>query len=249
MSISHLFKMNGPLISTAHLSRAECQDAEVCFHHTEKAECALTVGSSWYGGDYFEFGAHDLCTFRNMLTAYHISGMCQAYKDVRFYAFDIFGKLPVPPEGDCVMSKCDLKTYFKPYSDQGDQIELHKNYIKWHGLYQDKCHLVQGLFADTCTPEFKAAYAPRKIGFACIDCNVAYSYKTVFEFIFDMMQENSYIYMDEGLQNPDVLAQWEQFQRALYMKRNMKAAYIRNAGGFGSLWRLYPIINNSPLEL
>lgn len=248
MSYTNLFKSNGPLISTKNLSQHQRTEAEVHFHHREKGECALTVGSSWYGGDYFEFGAHDLNTFRNMLTAYNISGMAQAYSDVRFYAFDIFGKLEEEVIGDTEWG-VDLATYFKPYSDQGNQIDLHKQYLDAHGLYVDKCHLVQGLFKNTCTPEFKKEYGDRKIGFACLDCNVAYSYRTVFEFIFDMMAENSYIYIDEFFQNPDVIAMFTQFATALATKRNMGSVYIRNAGGFGGLFRLFPISSLQPLEI
>ncbi len=98
-----------------------------------------------------------------------------------------------------------------------------------HGLYLDKCHLVQGLFKNTLTPEFKEKWqndkvvgvdysetalhlapehrnsAKRQIGFASIDSNVWYSYKTVLEFIFDMLAPNSYLYCDEGLQSPEVI--------------------------------------------
>ena len=88
-----LYKFHGPLRSTADMNSQTKLDAELHFHFREKAEVALTTGSSWYGGDYFEFGSHDLNTFRNMLTAYDICGMTQQYKDMRFYAFDVFGDL------------------------------------------------------------------------------------------------------------------------------------------------------------
>lgn len=248
MGIEHLYKPNGPLISTAGYTASQKQDAEVFYHHKEKAECALVAMSSWYGGDVYEFGAHDLNTFRNMLTAIHLSGMAQAYPDTQFWAFDAFGKFPALPDVQTEWN-CDLKQYFKPYSDQGDQIERHRNYLNQHGLFNDKCHLVQGMFADTCTPEFKTAYGDRKIGYCSIDANIAWSYKTVFEFVFDMLADNSYVYLDEGLQNPDVIAQWEQFAHALYTKRQLGTIYIRNAGGFGSLHRIYPITNGSQLSL
>lgn len=240
------------------------QDADVFYQHSEKAECALIAMSSWYGGDVFEWGAHDLNTFRNMLTSIHLSGMAKGC-DTRFYAFDAFGKFPDMGE---------LTDYFKPYSDQGDQIKRHESYLDEHGLFRDKCYLIQGLFKDTCTEEFKAKWRAskdptiddscvarswhlalehrnpkaREIGFASIDCNIASSYKTVFEFIFDMMAPNSYIYMDEGLQSSEVIAQWKQFCVQLDIQRNIRVLYIRNAGGFGSLWRLYPHVE-SKLDL
>lgn len=257
--MSQLFAANGPFASTQHWSDSDRQDTEVFFHHSQKAEIMLTAASSWYSGDFFEFGSGDLNTFRDMLTAYNICGMTRAYPDVKFYAFDIFGKLDEDVG--------ELKSYFEPYTKHGDRLQWHQNLLNNHGLYLDKCHLVQGLFSKTLTKEFKDNWrndkvpgidysetalhlAPehrnpkqRQIGFASIDCNIASAYKTVFEWIFDAMAENSYVYMDEGLQSPEVLSMWDQFQTALEYKRNMKAVYIRNAAGFGSLWRLYPITN------
>src|SRR5258707_2324023 len=177
-----LYKFHGPLRSTSELSSQAKLAAELHFHFREKAEVALTTGSSWYGGDYFEFGSHDLNTFRNMLTAYDMCGMTQQYQDVRFYAFDIFGELDAG-------SSDDLGTYFAPYTLNGDKIELHREYLDQHNLFRDKCILVQGLFQNTLTPEFKAKYKAEKrdIGFAFLDRNVGTSYKTDFEFIFDLM--------------------------------------------------------------
>lgn len=259
-----LHKDNGPFISSLTFSDADRTDTEVHFHHRDKAEVMMCAASSWYGGDFMEFGSHDLNTFRDFLTAYNVCGMTRAYPDVQFWAFDIFGKL----EEDAG----ELKAYFKPYSDQGDRLQHHNNLVKAHGLYVDKCRLTQGLFHNTLTQELKDKWrddksvgvdyseialhlapehrnsAKRQIGFASLDCNVGSSYKTVFEWIFDAMAANSYIYMDEGLQSPEVLAMWSQFKRALREKRNIGTAYIRNAGGFGSLWRLYPIVDGA-LEL
>ena len=53
-----LYKISGTLKSSKSLSANAKLAAEVYFHHRDKAEVAMTVGSSWYGGDYFEFGAH-----------------------------------------------------------------------------------------------------------------------------------------------------------------------------------------------
>lgn len=244
---AQLHKDNGPLVSTKFWSDADRTDTEVHYQHREKAECALVAMSSWYGGDVFEFGAHDLNTGRNLLTALDISGMAKGYPDTQFYFFDAFGKFPDMGHAQTEYG-IDLTAYFKPYSDQGDQIARHEAYLDEHGLFRDRCHLVQGLFGDTCSPEFKSQYGNRKIGFASLDCNIAWSYKTVFEFIFDMMAESSYIYMDEGLQSPEVMYMWKIFSANLQLKRKIDVQFIRNAGGFGSLWRLYPMVE-SPLEL
>lgn len=235
-----LYKFHGPLRSTADFSSQSKLDAELHFHFREKAEVALTAGSSWYGGDYFEFGAGDLNTFRNMLTAYDICGMTQAYKDMRFYAFDIFGSLET---GGSSESAADLKEYFAPYTVHGDQLKTHEAYLDQHNLFRDKCFLIQGLFQNTLTKEFKEKYKAEKrdIGFAFLDCNIGASYKIVFEYIFDMMRPNSYIYMDEYLQNPGVVEYFEQFTSELRRQRKIGCLYIRNAGGFGGLFRLYPL--------
>ncbi len=249
---------NGPFVSSQHWSDSDRTDTEVYFHHKEKSEVMMTVASSWYGGDFMEFGSGDLNTFRDFLTAYNICGMTRAYPDVRFLAFDVFGKL----EEDVG----DLAAYFNPYTHRGDTLGWHQQLLNNHGLYLDKCELVQGLFKNSLTKERKdkwrsdkiasidysetALHLPheyrnspqRQIGFASIDCNIPSSYKTVFEWIFDALAPNSFVYMDEGLQSPEVLAMWSEFSYYLSAKRKIRVAYIRNAGGFGSLWRLYPIV-------
>ena len=176
--MGQLFANNGPFVSSQHWSNADRDDTEIFFHHSQKAECMLTACTSWYGGDFMEFGSHDLNTMRDFLTAYDICGMTRAYPDVQFWGFDIFGKLD--------KDIGDHAKYFEPSSN-----------------------------------------------------------KTVLEWIFDAMALNSYIYMDEGLQSPEVLAMWREFAVALSLKRNIGVTYIRNAAGFGSLWRLYPIIEAS----
>lgn len=248
-----LYKHSGSLRSTANFSPAALINAEVYFHHREKSEVALTAGSSWYGGDYFEFGSHDLATFRSMLSAYHICAMTKNYPDVRFYGFDIFGDPTVnAPKNNAVDTGENLTDYFAPYTIRGNKIKQHYQYLDEHNLYRDQCFLVQGLFQNTLTPEFKAKYKSekRKIGFAFLDCNMQSSYKTVFEFIFDLMAEQSYIYMDEYFQGPYVIEFYQQFVDELRRKRNMGSVYIRNAGGFGGLFRLYPLgIQKEKLEL
>ena len=234
-----IYKPNGPLRSTKDWTGDFRTFVDVNFHFRESSQISLTFGSSPYEGDYMEFGSHDLNTFRNMLSAYNISGQCQAYKDVRFYAFDIFGKLDAK---DAKLGS-DVSSYFSPYSGQGDKYHEHLKMIQEHGLYVDQCILVQGLFEKTLTKDFKTAYLneKREVGFAFVDCNIGSSYRSVFEFIFPLLAENSYIYMDEYFQNPDVVALFNDFCANLKLKRKMMAVFIRCAGGFGALFRLCPI--------
>jgi hypothetical protein len=101
---------------------------------------------------------------------------------------------------------------------------------------------VQGYFQDTLTPAFKQTYKAdgRSIGYAFLDCNYVEQYKFVFEFIFDMMAEHSYIYMDEYMQSGPVIKLFEQFKVELLARRGIKTAFLRSAGGFGALFHLYP---------
>ena len=252
-----IHKDNGPFVSSQHWSDSDRLETEVHFHHREKSDVMMTAASSWYGGDFMEFGSHDLNTFRDFLTAYNISGMTRAYEDVQFWAFDVFGKL----EEDVG----ELEKYFEPYSKHGDRLEHHQQLVRQHGLYVDKCRLVQGLFKNTLTPELKEKWrsdkkitddhsetalhlplefrnsAQRQIGFASIDANIWWSYKTVLEWIFDALAPNSYLYLDEGLQSPDVIEGVKLFFDKLREKRNLGNIYVRNAGGFGALYRIYPL--------
>ncbi len=252
---------NGPFVSSKNWSYQDRQDTEVHFHHREKSDVMMTACTSWYGGDFWEFGSGDLNTFRDFLTAFDICGMCRAYEDTRFYACDIFGKLEKDMGGE-------LNAYFEPYSKRGDTLAHHENLIQVHGLNIDRIYLIQGLFENTLTHELKTKWRhslhptiddscrakmlhlppeyrnpkTREIGFASIDCNLWPFYKTVLEFIFDMLAPNSYVYLDEGLQSAEVMEGWKLFCEKLHEKRNLGCMYIRNAGGFGALYRIYPLV-------
>ena len=55
------------------------------------------------------------------------------------------------------------------------------------------------------------------------------------------MAPNSYLYLDEGLQSPEVIEMTKLFFDKLREKRNLGNIYIRNAAGFGALYRIYPL--------
>jgi hypothetical protein len=246
-----VFKFHGPLQSSAALSSREKVDADLFFQNRERSEIALTAASSWHGGDYFEFGSHDLNTFRNMLTAYDVTRQSDRYPDVRFYGFDLFGRRTTSNEA-AHRNLDTLRDYFAPYLAAGDQYDQHLQFVDEHQLFADRCFLVQGFFQDTLTAAFKTAYRreERSIGFAFIDCNVESSYKVVFEFIFDLLAPNGYLYMDEYFVWPYVFTQFQQFRTELAAKRHIACEYIRNAGGFGGLFRLYDMRGQpQPLSL
>ena len=255
-----MYTLHGALKSTAALGAQSKLDLDLHFQHREKAEVALTVASSWYGGDFMEFGSHDLTTFRNILTAFDVCRLDARCPDTRFYAFDIFGSLDSASEQ--ALSQVDSiqprerapgeRGYFDQFMARGDQYEQHLQYVKDHRLFEDRCILVQGLFQDTLTEERRVAYrdSGRRIGFACIDVNRAQSYKIVFDFIYGLMGENSYIYMDEFFQEPEVLNQVDQLREQLREERRIGCTYVRNAAGFGGLLRLYPLAPpKHPLDL
>jgi hypothetical protein len=245
------FEISGRLKSTKHLAGPlntgwSKQVASVYFQHREKAEVSLAAASSWYGGDYMEFGSHGLNTFRNMLTAFDMFGLQSRFTDARFYAFDVFGKLHSDnPEIEKSMQEFERQSenYFSVQFPKGDEYARHLALLKDHGLFVDQCHLVQGYFQETLTADLAKEYKAegRKIGFAFIDCNIESQYKVVFEFIFDLMGEHSYIYMDEYPQSNGVIVYFEEFSSAL-RSRGIGVVQVRNAGGFGTLFRLYPLI-------
>ena len=248
-----ILKRHGCLRSTANLSPELKFDLNQWFQYKEKSEVALSVATCWAGGDYFEFGSTDMNTFRNFLSAYDIYDLDARFPDTRFYAFDIFGK--TWEMNDETKSKLEVNPgyadYMNCFTARGDLLEENWGYLRDHGLYVDRCHLIQGYFEETLTPELKKTLLEQKrsIGFACLDCNIAPPYKTVFEFIFDLMAPTSYIYMDEYTSG-SVQPYFKQFEEALREKRRIGTYYIRNAGGFGGLVGLYPLDRDlSHLEL
>jgi hypothetical protein len=236
-----VYGQHGVLVSTAQWNDIQKRNVNLTFKYKELSEIALTAASAWMVGDYFEFGSQDLATFRNMLSAYDIFGRDD---DTHFYAFDAFGDFT---DHDRKFSS-DVGAYIAPYAAKGDSIEYHKQLLHNHQLFENRCHLVQGLFQDTLTNEFKADYQSknRQISFAFLDCNLAESYKCVFEFIHDLMAANSYIYMDEYYckddyyNGPFVIHYFRQFSELLEQKRGIKSEFMRNSAGYGALFRLYP---------
>lgn len=248
-----LHKYHGPFKSTVSLTEQEKMDANIFFQHREKALTTLTAVTSWVGGDYFEFGAVDLNTFRNALSAFDICRLSTRYPDTRFYAFDIFGKTHTDnPKTAKLIGEFEQRTgYFGRQSPHGDAFETHVGYIEQHGLFKDQCHLVQGYFQDTMTPAFKDSLKQegRQIGFAFLDCNWPEQYKFVFEFIFDLMQDVSYIYLDEYFQVTGVTLYFDEFARKMREHRNLGCVFMRNAGSFGGLFKFYPLVQQPPLNI
>ena len=106
----------------------------------------------------------------------------------------------------------------------------------------DNCILTQGYFEDTLNREFKSELLGenRKIGFAFLDCNITPSYEMAFDFILGLMAGMSFVYMDEYFINADVPILYKEFSAKLREEQGLNSYYMRNAGGFGALFRIMP---------
>ena len=201
-------------------------------NYRARAEIALDVASNYPGGDYLEFGAGSLNSFRSFIAAFDLNGLAERYPDSRFYAFDIFGD---PDQGS-------ERTYFEhwrnPFEVAAPLATLDK-----YGALKDRCVIVQGYFQDTLTDKLKAEFRSRKIGFVFLDVNIASSYKMVFDFLLDVMKsERIFIEIDEYFEEhkPPMHTLYQDFAAQAKQRYNLDSLYMRNAGAFGALFCLMP---------
>lgn len=207
------------------------------YANREWAEIAMIVANQYPGGDYFEFGSEGFRTFRNFLSAFHLNGHTEGMPDVKFFAFDIFG------ESKSNSTLTDIEQpYFAVYRGLGARFyRKAEARLRHHGLLLDRCVLVKGHFEDTLNEEFKASLRAenRRIGFAFLDCNIASSYKTCFEFLPEFInQDRFFIYLDEYFQTSGVPEMFETFCETTKKRYDLRSHYIRNAGAFGALFIL-----------
>ncbi|MEM7467412.1 MAG: hypothetical protein AAF387_11065 [Pseudomonadota bacterium] len=242
---------HGVLRSTADIDPQLKFDANQFYQYSDKALCAMAAASMWHGGDYMEFGSTDLNTFRNFLTAYDIFDLDSRFPDTRFYGFDIFGQVEAGDEiKEQIASQTGYEHYMSLFSHRGDVLESDLQTLRAHNLYVDRCELVQGYFEQTLTRERAQAYLDegRRVGFACLDCNIAPPYKLVFEFLIDLLAADSFMYLDEYYSS-HVVIYFEAFLEELRNRHGLDARLVRNAGGFGALFYICSINDNlQPLE-
>lgn len=74
----------GVLSSVAHLSPARKSLIASARNYRARAEIALDVASNYPGGDYFEFGAGSLNSFRTFLAAFDLNGHAERFPELRF---------------------------------------------------------------------------------------------------------------------------------------------------------------------
>jgi hypothetical protein len=229
----------GVLSSVAHLSPARKSLIASARNYRARAEIALDVASNYPGGDYFEFGAGSLNSFRTFLAAFDLYGHAERFPETRFYAFDIFGNPDQgsgPPGGE--------RTFFEHWRNPLE-IAAPVGLLEPYGALKDRCVIVPGYFQDTLGEDFKTMMRNenRKIGFAFVDCNIASSYKFVFDFLLDVMKpQRMFIEIDEYFEEhtPSVHRLYQNFAAAAKERYGLDSLYMRNAGAFGALFCLQP---------
>ena len=225
-SVSHMTPYRKMLITSARNYRA-------------RSEIALDVASNFPGGDYFEFGAGSLNSFKSFLAAFDLNGLAARFPDSRFYAFDIFGN---PDQGSGPPP--DDRKYFEHWRNPYEVAAPIRSLERYVGL-NDRCVIVPGYFQDTLNDDFKAMMRRenRKVGFAFLDCNIASSYKFVFDFLLEVMKpERMFIEIDEYFEEhqPSIHPLYQDFAAKAKQRYNLDSLYMRNAGAFGALFCLMP---------
>jgi hypothetical protein len=206
-------------------------------NYRARSEIALDVASNYPGGDYLEFGAGSLNSFRSFIAAFDLNGLAERFPSSRFYAFDIFGDPDQgsgAPEGE--------RAYFEHWRNPFELAAPITTLAKY-GALKDRCVIVQGYFQDTLTDKLKAEFRNRKIGFVFIDVNIASSYKMVFDFLLDVMKpERIFIEIDEYFEDhkPPIHTLYQDFAVKAKQRYNLDSMYMRNAGAFGALFCLMP---------
>jgi hypothetical protein len=218
-----LLRYNGTLRTTQYLPRDLKRAFATYYACQERAEIAIMVANQYPGGDYFEFGSEGFYTFCNFLSAFDLNGHTEGMPDVKFYAFDVFGE----PKPDASLT-VDETPYFAVYRGLGLD-------------HYRRAEQVKGHYEDTLNDAFKARLRAetRRVGFAFLDCNIAKSYQTCFDFLEDFVREDRvFIYIDEYFQTHEVPRMFDVFCANVGKRYGLRPHYIRNAGAYGALFIL-----------
>ncbi len=230
----------GIILPTARMPAERRSLVSMSYAYRARSECALDVASTYPGGDYMEFGSTGLATFRSFLGAFYLHhGDGPNFTDTRFYAFDIFGD----PDQGSGKPTAD-SGYFEGHRLPGAQ-SMATNSLEPYGSLSKRCFMVPGYFRDTLTEELKVKRKAekRRVGFAFLDCSLGSSYKTVFDFLLDVIgPERMFIYLDEYFidAQPSVHVLYESFCADAKRRHNLDSLYMRNAAGCGALFSLMP---------
>lgn len=140
-------------------------------------------------GDYYEFGCHKCRTFRMALT----EARKKNFENMNFYAFDSFDGLP----DIGLQNKEHNEIYTKGALTTSEQDFL--NIIKAHKLFVNQVKTVKGFYSDSLTLELKNSILNdgAKIALVTLDCSFYDSFVDAFNFIEDLIQEGTIIYIDD----------------------------------------------------
>lgn len=138
-------------------------------------------------GDYYEFGCHQVRTFRMALTEArrHMLGTMQ------FYAFDSFRGLPETKQA------AEIETW-NPGALRTTEREF-LDVIAAHGIYPRNVHTVSGFYEQSLSldRQMNLMRTGRKIALACVDCDLYESAVLALSFIENLIQPGTVIYMDD----------------------------------------------------
>jgi hypothetical protein len=229
----------GVLRSVSGMSRKRKSLIASARNYRARSEIALDVCSNYPGGDYFEFGAGSLNSFKAFLAAFDLNGLAERFPQSRFYALDIFGN----PESGSGAPAAE-RDYFEHWRNPIDVAAPVASLSKY-GALKERCVIIPGYFQDTLNEKLKDELrrADRSIGFAFVDVNIASSYKIVFDFLLDVMKpQRMFIEIDEYFEDhrPPIHPIYQDFAAKAKQRFNLDSLYMRNAGAFGALFCLMP---------
>ena len=235
----------GSLRPISHLTEDELISIRCSYALTEHTSVIFAVAASQFKGDYFEFGCLHLATFITTINACRISEIkANNTKEKAYYGFDVFGD--IKPQNSATLERYeDLSTYFANLTRIASwtpeaSLDTYYNKIKQNGVYVEHCRLVKGFFDETFTAKFVADYLEggRRAGFVVIDCDLPESHEAVLAHLADILDDNAWIYLREGL-DPPIVPLVDLFREKLARERNLRMVPVRSAGGEGMLFRCY----------
>lgn len=133
---------HGVLCPVSYLTPGQRMVTASARNYRARSEIALDVASNYPGGDYFEFGAGSLNSFRAFLAAFDLYELATVFPESRFYAFDIFGNPDHgsgPPPED--------RQYFEHWRNPFD-VAAPLASLKPFGALKDRCVIVPGYFQE-----------------------------------------------------------------------------------------------------
>jgi Macrocin-O-methyltransferase (TylF) len=160
-------------------------DLEGRFRFMQNA--AVYLFGAGISGNYHEYGCYSANTFRTFLTWAFIYDLPIS----NFWAFDSFEGLPPPDQGVSLESR-----------QQGTMCMTEDDFraaITAHGIFCERVRTVPGFYNESLTPALQKNLLKREERKACVnvDCDLFASAVPVFDFIEQLLQEGSLMYLDD----------------------------------------------------